>query len=195
MARGHDSGTTRLPTDPRSAPGELEDLRGFLNTDNRFFGFDAMLEAERRAAYWSRWLPRFDVDGVDEEGWRRLVELRDAVRALVAAEPGAAEQVTRVAARHPVRVSVAAGPGGPRTGLAPAGTRPEGRVAAVVLGALQAAIEDGRIARLRICERAECQWVYYDSTKNRSGRWCSSDPCGDVMKARAYRARQSAARG
>jgi len=195
MARGHDSGTSRLPSDPRSAPPDLEDLRGFLNTDNRFFGFDAMADDERRAPYWRRWLPAFDIAGVDERGWRRLAELRDAARAVVCREPGAAERLARVAAKHPVRIALEDGPDGLRARLVPAGTRGEGGIAAAVLGALKSAVDDGRIARLRVCERPECQWVYYDSTKNRSGRWCSSDPCGDVMKARAYRARQAAARG
>jgi predicted RNA-binding Zn ribbon-like protein len=60
-----------------------------------------------------------------------------------------------------------------------------------LLSALQTAVLDGRLARLRLCERPECGWCYYDGTKNRSGRWCSSDPCGDVMKTRAFRARQA----
>ncbi|NYD40385.1 CGNR zinc finger domain-containing protein [Nocardioides panaciterrulae] len=195
MARGHDSDTTRLPTDPKSAPPDLEDLRTFLNTDNRYYGFDALDDTERRPLFWARWLPAFDVTGVDEEGWRRLAELRDAIRALVCREPGAAERLSRVAARHPVRLAVETRGDRPVARLVPAGNRPEAAIAATLLGAVRAALDDGRIARLRVCDRAECQWVYYDSTKNRSGRWCSSDPCGDVMKARAYRARQAAVRG
>ncbi len=47
----------------------------------------------------------------------------------------------------------------------------------------------GRLQRLKACANPDCQWVYYDASRNRSGRWCSMGECGDVMKARAYRAR------
>ncbi|WP_210767789.1 CGNR zinc finger domain-containing protein [Cellulomonas humilata] len=43
--------------------------------------------------------------------------------------------------------------------------------------------------RLKACANPDCQWVYYDGSRNRSGRWCSMTECGDVMKARAYRQR------
>ena len=32
-------------------------------------------------------------------------------------------------------------------------------------------------------------WAFYDRSKNRSGRWCSMDSCGNVEKARAFRER------
>ena len=47
----------------------------------------------------------------------------------------------------------------------------------------------GEWTRLKACANPDCQWVYYDGSRNRSGRWCSMNECGDVMKARAYRRR------
>jgi predicted RNA-binding Zn ribbon-like protein len=43
--------------------------------------------------------------------------------------------------------------------------------------------------RLKVCSSDECEWAYYDKSKNRSARWCEYG-CGDRMKMRAYRARQ-----
>lgn len=194
MSSGHDSDTkSAADKDPRVAPDDLEDLRAFLNSDNRFYDVDMLRRPEHRQLFFARALRDHDVDDIDERGWVRLIELRDAVRALVEGAPGAAERLTDVAAAHAVRVAFRAEVGTLSTRLVPAGTRPELPIVATVLTALQAAVQDGRLSRLRVCQRPECGWVYYDGSKNRSARWCSADPCGDVMKARAYRSRNRAA--
>jgi CGNR zinc finger protein len=191
MSSGHDSDTkSAADKDPRVAPDDLEDLRAFLNSDNRFYGVDMLRLHEHRLLFFARALRDFGIGDIDERGWGRLIELRDAIRAMVAGEAGAAERVTDVAASHAVRVAFQAEVGvALRTRLVPAGTRPELPIVAAVLTALQASVQDGRLSRLRVCQRPDCGWVYYDGSKNRSARWCSSDPCGDVMKARAYRSR------
>ena len=40
------------------------------------------------------------------------------------------------------------------------------------------------------CPREECEWAFYDKSKNRSGRWCSMESCGNIEKAKAFRERQ-----
>jgi predicted RNA-binding Zn ribbon-like protein len=194
MSRGHDSDTKPgVDRDPRVAPADLEDLRAFLNSDNRYYGVDMLQLPERRQLFFARALVDHDVAGIDERGWARLVELRDAIRALVAGEPGAPERLTTVAATHAVRVAFEQGADSVQVRLVPAGTRAELPIVASVLTAVQAATLDGRLSRLRICQRPDCGWCYYDGSKNRSARWCTADPCGDVMKARAYRSRNRAA--
>ncbi len=44
--------------------------------------------------------------------------------------------------------------------------------------------------RIKICENADCRWVFYDKSRNRSRRWCESSGCGNLMKVRRFRARQ-----
>ena len=194
MSRGHDSDTkSAADNDPRSAPADLEDLRTFVNSDNRFYGVDMLRTHEYRLRLFARMLRDFDIESIDEPGWSRLIELRDAIRALLAGEAGAAERLTAVASAHAVRVAFEQQPDALRVRLVPSGTRSELPVVAAVLTALQAAAQDGRLSRLRICQRPDCGWAYYDGSKNRSARWCTSDPCGDVMKARAYRSRSRAA--
>lgn len=168
-------------------------LRGFVNTEGRYFGIDQLRDAHPRPGLSRRLLPGFDLDAVDERGRARLAQLRDAVRAFVAGAAGAEDDLSRVASRVPVRVAVGQVGGRLTSRLVAPEPGPEQEIAAAVLSALQVSMHDGRVERLRLCERPECGWCYYDGTKNRSGRWCSSDPCGDVMKARAFRARRRTA--
>ena len=112
--------------------------------------------------------------------WRAL---RDALRAFVV--EGSARALDDESARHPLVVRV--GPDGPW--LAPADEHDE--VAAVLATVLEEH-RAGRLQRLKACANPDCQWVYHDASRNRSGRWCSMGECGDVMKARAYRARARA---
>jgi predicted RNA-binding Zn ribbon-like protein len=47
----------------------------------------------------------------------------------------------------------------------------------------------GEWSRLKTCARDTCRWVFYDHSRNRSGRWCSMQVCGNREKTAAYRAR------
>jgi predicted RNA-binding Zn ribbon-like protein len=47
-------------------------------------------------------------------------------------------------------------------------------------------------ARLRRCESPDCELIFYDSSRPGRRRWCSTERCGDRMRARAYRARHRA---
>ena len=49
----------------------------------------------------------------------------------------------------------------------------------------------GELERFKACQ--SCGWCYYDTTKNRSRRWCDMALCGSREKVRAYRARKKAA--
>ncbi len=54
------------------------------------------------------------------------------------------------------------------------------------------AMTDGTWARLKTCRNERCQKAFYDTSKNRSGAWCSMAGCGSRFKARAYRHRRAA---
>lgn len=48
-------------------------------------------------------------------------------------------------------------------------------------------------SRLKVCARDSCRWAFYDTSRNRSGRWCSMAGCGNIVKMRrAYRTRKQA---
>jgi predicted RNA-binding Zn ribbon-like protein len=42
----------------------------------------------------------------------------------------------------------------------------------------------------RLTRCGHCRWVFLDSSRNRSRRWCSMKACGAVMKMRRYRSNQ-----
>jgi predicted RNA-binding Zn ribbon-like protein len=56
------------------------------------------------------------------------------------------------------------------------------------------AVEQGDWARLKACPAENCFWAFYDRSKNRSGRWCKMEVCGNVEKARAFRERHRSAK-
>jgi len=50
------------------------------------------------------------------------------------------------------------------------------------------------LGRVRECADPHgCGWLFLDTTKNRSRRWCSMDGCGNRAKARRHYARQKTA--
>ena len=51
-------------------------------------------------------------------------------------------------------------------------------------------VAGGSWERLKACPREECEWAFFDRSKNRSGRWCRMEECGNLAKARAFRERR-----
>jgi predicted RNA-binding Zn ribbon-like protein len=45
--------------------------------------------------------------------------------------------------------------------------------------------------RLRACEVDTCRWLFLDTSRNHSRRWCKMKVCGNRMKARRYQIRHS----
>ncbi|MDM7830792.1 CGNR zinc finger domain-containing protein [Cellulomonas edaphi] len=116
---------------------------------------------------------RLAADAPDE---LRLV--RDALRSYLLG--GDLAELRRVAQQHPLAVEFEA-----------AGARLEAGDDLVggILAEVYEAQRSGAWARLKACANPDCQWIYFDASRNRSGRWCSMGECGGVMKARAYRER------
>ncbi|MBU2667134.1 CGNR zinc finger domain-containing protein [Actinoplanes bogorensis] len=47
---------------------------------------------------------------------------------------------------------------------------------------------------LRRCDGDGCGWLFLDTTRNHSRRWCDPADCGNRARVRAYTRRQQAAR-
>jgi predicted RNA-binding Zn ribbon-like protein len=45
---------------------------------------------------------------------------------------------------------------------------------------------NGSWARMKICPGRDCEWAFYDHSRNGSSRWCSMSICGGREKARAH---------
>ncbi|HEY6924978.1 MAG TPA: CGNR zinc finger domain-containing protein [Steroidobacteraceae bacterium] len=46
------------------------------------------------------------------------------------------------------------------------------------------------IARVRTCAADTCRWLFLDTSKNHTRRWCNMRVCGNRMKARRFQARR-----
>jgi predicted RNA-binding Zn ribbon-like protein len=175
----------------QDAPGDLELVRAFLNTDDREHATDALATP----AGTTEWLASHDLldpdVGIDDAGHQRTRTVRAALRALAAGDPtpAALSTLDALAADAAVRL---------RFTRTPTLAADENRGLAGGLGRLLAIVGlatlDGRWARMRICPAADCQWAFYDHSKNRSGRWCQMAECGNRAKARAFRGRASRTR-
>jgi predicted RNA-binding Zn ribbon-like protein len=121
------------------------------------------------------------------------IEFRETLRDVLEANAGhgdapeALRRLDEIAAAIPMRVQIG---GQPR--LEPA--RDNGIHAAIgrlLAIAYQAAVE-GTWRRLKVCRNDACRWAFYDSSRNRSGTWCTMAICGNRMKGRAFRRRRPA---
>jgi predicted RNA-binding Zn ribbon-like protein len=42
------------------------------------------------------------------------------------------------------------------------------------------------LLRVRACESDTCQWLFLDTSRNRSRRWCDMKVCGNRSKVRRF---------
>jgi len=178
------------------APGRLETLQRFVNTFNKDFplAWDR-LGTPRKARAWllqKRLVtPPMRITHADVD---RLRELREALRALVAANQGnamphdALETLRREGAG--VRLRVGFGSRG-ATELGPVGRGADAAVA-TALEILHEAQVTGVWPRLKACR--QCGYAFFDRSKNRSAAWCAMSICGNRTKNRTYRRRQARTR-
>jgi predicted RNA-binding Zn ribbon-like protein len=47
------------------------------------------------------------------------------------------------------------------------------------------------MGRLRECGNPECRWLFLDTSKNHTRRWCDMKICGNRMKARRFKAQHA----
>jgi predicted RNA-binding Zn ribbon-like protein len=133
-------------------------------------------------------------DEVTEGDLRRALDVREGLRALLLANNGLpldeamVERLDRASSRAGMRVHFCAD--GPR--LVPDAAGVDGAIA-LLMSAVAASVSEGTWQRLKACPRHDCFWAFYDHSKNRSGKWCSMETCGNVEKAKAYRERRRGA--
>ena len=170
------------------APGRLELLQRFINTHNHDLpaGWDRIATPPKAA----KWLRAKGLiargDGVSDADVARLRELREAIRALAVANqggPSGAEATGRIrAVAAGAQLSVAFDDAG-RTSLAATRRGVDGAIA-TLLGILHEAQLTGDWSRMKGCR--QCEYAFFDRSKNRSAAWCAMSICGNRTKNRAY---------
>ncbi|MFP5488203.1 MAG: CGNR zinc finger domain-containing protein [Acidimicrobiia bacterium] len=172
----------------KAAPDGLEVIRRFCNTRNCENGADRFesIEGLRRWLDEQR-LPAADTDtDIDESGRRRVVAVREHLRqhALAHHDDAAAPALDGRITDVPVALAVDGG----RLAVRPAGHDAADLTIGVVALAVLEAQRHDRWRRFKACP--SCGWVFYDRSKNRSGRWCSMTACGGRAKVAAFRERR-----
>jgi len=175
----------------KPAPGELELVRVFVNTIDVETGEEKFDSAENLRS----WLVERRLLGAKEQATagdlRKTVELRLALREMLAhnngypLEPDALPNLERAASRAKLtpRFQADAPPS-----LEPAAAGVDGALGRII-GIVFRAQSEGTWQRLKVCREHTCAWAFYDSSKNRSGMWCTMKVCGNREKVRAYRRR------
>ena len=178
--------------DVERAPGRLGVLQLFLNTVAPEHGQEMLHSPQRLRIVLAELELVSPAAPVSEDDLRRALELREALRALALANNGIpaapdAEHVVEQAATGALGIRFVDG--------LPRLVGSEQTVAgalATLAGIVAEAAAAGTWPRLKACPAEACGWVFYDRSRNRSGRWCDSTVCGNRAKTRAYRRRRRA---
>jgi predicted RNA-binding Zn ribbon-like protein len=113
--------------------------------------------------------------------------LRDALESMThGASPGdALAGLDAIAAGVPLRVRFDTTP------HLESARRGSARALGPILGTVYDALGSDAVARLKVCRNEACRWAFYDTSRNRSGVWCSMAICGNRQKGRVYRRRHA----
>ena len=185
--------------DRQVAPGTLEVVRTFLNTwripnDTRE-PIDEFVSLEAMLRFYSTWF------GDSGQGSQASIvpELVRQLRADLRSILGTSDVLVlrEWMARQPVEVMLSPDAEGmPILTYRPAGAQ-RCRLCAEVLALVVEAIARSTWTRLKACP--DCQWVFYDHTKNKNKVWClmtasgqQGRSCGSISKVRSFRERQKA---
>jgi predicted RNA-binding Zn ribbon-like protein len=174
-------------------PNQLDLVIDYVNTLDVEEGTDELARpeglrrwlAERGALDPSRTGAPSDTDH------QQAIRLREALRELMLANNGgtrkdeAGRELERVARRGVLGIHFDGG------GSISIGPDAEGFAAALarLLVPVAYALSDGSWQRVKACRAADCNWAFYDRSRNRSGVWCEMAVCGNRTKVRAYRQR------
>lgn len=178
----------------KRAPEPLYLVQRFVNSIDLDDGDEELASPEALRA----WLAARDLMGAEERVTKadlgRAIDVREGLRALMLANNGheldleKVERLDRAASRAGVRVRFAPG-ADPE--LVPEAGGVDGALARL-MAIVAAAVSDGAWERMKACPATNCEWAFYDKSKNRSGRWCNMAVCGNQEKARAFRERRRA---
>ena len=175
-----------------TVPRELAAVQALVNTVDLEAGDDQLDSPEALRRFLTGHGLLAASEPVGQADLALAVELREALRAMLRVnhgepmDPAALEVVNRAAAGLPLQVAFDE-EGRPALGPGSAGGR--GALAALMAGVAEASAQ-GTWERLKACSAESCQWAFYDRSKNRSGRWCSMQTCGNRTKTRTYRSRR-----
>jgi predicted RNA-binding Zn ribbon-like protein len=182
-------------TPEKTAPQPLYLVQRFINSVDLESGEDELVSADALRDWLSERGLLGAGESVSDSDLERALDVREGLRALLLVHNGLpldeekVKRLDRAVGGADVRLRFRPGE---EPELVPDATGLDGAIAGL-MAIVAAAVERGDWARLKACPREECEWAFYDRSKNRSGRWCQMEVCGNIEKARAFRERRRAA--
>jgi hypothetical protein len=176
-----------------TAPGDLELVRSFISLhDHPVSRRTSAPPSTETIAGWLRARALIDPEPKPTElEWARQVLDDLRLEATGGGTHGTRERLNEAARRGGVSICFGCDSDEPIHASATGVTGAVGRLLAIAF----LAELNGTWERLRACANPECLSVFWDRSKNGSGRWCSMAACGNQAKVRAYRERERASRG
>jgi predicted RNA-binding Zn ribbon-like protein len=177
----------------KPAPGQLQLVQAFLNTANPKVGREDFINPESLKAWLTESSLLAGNANVTDVDVRQTIAVRDALYRLLdvchtgKADPDAVKTLNR--ALRSAQMSVSFDDEG-RSHIEPLAAAVDGALGRLI-AIVHDAMAEGTWKRLKICRSDDCAWAFYDRSKNHSGAWCDITDCGNVAKARAFRARHS----
>lgn len=184
----------------RKAPGRLEIVQDFINTADLEDGTDEIgtLPALRnwlKARKLVRESPTAQGQADSSEALETGHTLREALRALALANNGdaASSQSARllIEACSDLHLHLRARFSFDQPLILEAEDPGVQGGLGTLLTIVYDSLVDGTWRRLKACSRHTCQFAFYDTSRNGSGRWCSMAVCGNRTKVEAYRERRA----
>jgi predicted RNA-binding Zn ribbon-like protein len=133
-----------------------------------------------------------------ESAFAAAIDLRAALRTLAErlaqgkpVSDAAVDVINRVLASRPSHRRLVRDGQAFRTLLVPQAAKAIHLLAPVAESAADL-LEHGEPSLIKSCENPSCVLYFYDTTKNRSRRWCSMEVCGSRIKAATYYRRKRA---
>ncbi|MGA9275788.1 CGNR zinc finger domain-containing protein [Ilumatobacter sp.] len=194
MALGHPLDELgRVLPDPawpadKAAPDRWDMIRRFCNTANHESGADRFETDEGL----TRWTVSEGLGATKPSADQRvrIVDFREHVRAHALAHHDGADHadLDAILADHVAELELALVVIDGRLEAAPAAVDVANQTIGAIAIAIMGAQRDDCWKRFKACPG--CEWVFYDRSKNQSGRWCSMSACGGRAKVAAFRARE-----
>jgi predicted RNA-binding Zn ribbon-like protein len=63
---------------------------------------------------------------------------------------------------------------------------------AIIVSSYADLVASGEVSRVKRCNNPHCCYLFFDSTRSATRRWCDPHACGNLVKVRLFRARSEA---
>ena len=200
VTRARLGGVSELPTwypgsENKLAPMPLLRVQGFVNTRDLEEGTDLLADVAR-ARDWLREAGLLGrEDDLTEADLERILGVREALRMLIGVDGADVVQTVgghlgplrQLAASH--RACLTVDDDG-AVGLKNARDEVLDDALFELLLIVHSSQQDGSWSRLKLCANPDCEWAFFDRSRNQQGSWCDMAVCGNRLKNREFRARR-----